>query len=125
MNQQTVGQRRLRLLSAIVMIGIGAWDVSKCLGWIAYYSAYLGDPGMGTMLANAHRWAVSYACVALLLVAGATMAAASCFRGAVGWLAPTRYVISVVTVVAAIGVCVLLAGFYGPNLHHSPGLIRR
>jgi hypothetical protein len=80
---------------------------------------------MEPVLANAHLWAVYYACTAVLLAGGATTAAASRFTKPVEGLAATRYILSALVVIAAIGICVVLVGIYGPGLHHNFGSARR
>lgn len=117
--------KRNKWLVALLFTGVSAWCVLKCLGWVGFYSAYVGDPGMETTLANAHLWAASYASIAVVLAAGATMAAASRFRNLVGGVAMTRYILSALVVLAAIGICVALVGVYGPSLYHNIGSASR
>lgn len=125
MKLQTAIKRTRLWLVALLLTGVSAWCVLKCLGWVGFYSAYVGDPGMETILANAHLWAVSYACTAVVLASGATMATASRFRKLVNGSATTRYILSALVVLAAIGICVAVVGVYGPGLYHNLGSARR
>lgn len=125
MRLQTAIERTPVRFVALLLTGLSAWYVLKCLGWVGFYSAYAGDPRMETALAKAHLWAVSYACMAVLLATGATIAAASRFRKPVDGLAATRYILSALGVLAAIGICVVLVGVYGPAPYHDPGSARR
>jgi len=97
----------------------------RYFGWVGFYSAWRGDPGMEAAVANAHFWTAFYAWAAVLLAAGATVAVAHSFRGA-ECLVATRYVLSALAVLVAIIIClcVVLAGIYW-NLHQSPGLVHR
>ena len=119
MKLEIIIERTPKLFRALLLTGVSAWCVVKCLGWVSFYSAYVGDPGMEAVLANAHRWTISYACLAVLLAAGATMTAASRFRKPVDGLASTHYVLCALAVLAAIGICVVLVSVYGPPLHHN------
>ena len=111
-----IGSPRRRLI-AVVLIGISAWCVTKCLGWVGFYSAYAGEPGKESVLANAHLRAVSYACGSMLLGIGATVLIASGTRKSDDGLPFTRYLLAVLVVTAAVCISVVLVGFYGPALH--------
>ena len=122
MKQQAVIGSSRRRLAAILLSGVSAWCITKCLEWVGFYSAYADEPGKVSVLANAHLWAVSYACGSVLLGIGATVFIASGTRKTDDRLASTRYLLAAFAVTALVCICVVLVLLYSAAFHHRLGI---